>query len=64
MIHIIIQYCSRWMMDMWTVLPVFIAEPDSSRKEGPAESFLHTERLDQSVTEAALQSRQFTLQAL
>ena len=37
---------------------------DSSRKEGPAESLLQTARMDQSVTEAALQSRQGVLQGV
>ena len=49
-------------MDMGAGLTVFIVEPDSSRKEGPEESLLHTARVDQSVSEAALQSRQSVLQ--
>ena len=39
-------------------------QPGSSRKEGPAESLLHTARMDQSVTDAALQSRQGVLQGV
>ena len=49
---------------MWTGLTVLVVESDSCRKEGPAESLLHTVRVDQSVTEAALQSRQDVLQEL
>ena len=50
------------MVDMCTVLTVFIVEPDNSRKEGPVAFLLHIASMDQSVTEAALQSRQGVLQ--
>ena len=42
------------MYNMHVFSSVFIVDPGSSKKKGSAESLLHTVRVDQSVTEAAL----------
>ena len=52
------------MMDMCAVLIAFIVEPDSSKKGGRVKFLLHIVRLDQPVTEAALQNRQDALQGV